>query len=140
MPIIPPPVPEGVSYPDLGIARGDYSFAADGGAIGNIVLAGDVIPSGSTILGGFLEIVTPVTSGGAATVAINSEAAGDLVAAAAVSGAPWSTAGRKSIIPIFTGATSVRTTADRQLVATIATAPLTAGAFRVVVFFVPPLI
>lgn len=116
-----------------------YSFAAQGGAIGSIVLAGDsAIPSGATIVGGYLDVVTPPTSGGAATIAIQVEGAGDVVAAAAVAGAPWSTTGRKSVVPAFTGATSVRTTAVRQVTAVVATAVLTAGAFNVVVFWQAP--
>lgn len=116
-----------------------YNFAAQGGAIGSIVLAGDsAIPAGATIVGGYLDVVTPPTSGGAATIAIQVEGAGDVVAAAAVAGAPWSTTGRKSVVPAFTGATSVRTTAVRQVTAVVATAVLTAGAFNVVVFWQAP--
>jgi hypothetical protein len=132
------PIAEGTQ--SLKSAQGEYDFAVDGGAISSINLrgvgsAGAAIPQGSVILGGYIEVDTLVTSGGAATIAINSEAAGDMVAAAAVSGAPWSTTGRKSIIPVFTGATTVKTTVARNLVATIATATLTAGKFRVVVFY-----
>lgn len=123
-------------------ATGEYDFAVDGGAVSTITLraapsysVGNDIPIGSVIEGGYVEVDTAVTSGGSATVAVNSEGAGDLVAAAAISGAPWSTTGRKSLIPAFTGAASVKTTAARQLAITIATAALTAGKFRVVVFY-----
>lgn len=125
----------------LKTAVGEYDFAVDGGAVGTITLrgvdaAGNEVPNGAVIMGGYVEVLTAFTSGGAATVAVNSQAAGDLVAAAAVSGAPWSTTGRKSVIPVFTGATTVKTTATRQLAITIATAALTAGKARVVVFYV----
>lgn len=114
----------------------DYDFAVDAGAISTITLRGDnSVPSGAYILGGFVEVTTAVTSGGAATIAVNIEAAGDLIVAAAVSGAPWSTTGRKSVVPAFTGATSLKTTAARSLAITIATATVTAGKFRVVVFY-----
>jgi hypothetical protein len=123
-------------------AQGEYDFARDGGAVSTITLraapgdgAGNEIPAGAVILGGYVEVDTELTSGGAATVAVNSQAAGDLIAAAAVSGAPWSTTGRKSVTPAFTGATTVKTTATRRLAITIATAALTAGKFRVVVFY-----
>lgn len=116
--------------------KGEYDFATDGGAVGTLNLRGDdELPANAVILGGYIEVDTPPTSGGAATVAVNSEAAGDLQAAAAISGAPWSTTGRKSIAPAFTGATSVKTTAARKLAIAIATAALTAGKFRVVVFY-----
>lgn len=119
-------------------AKGEYDFAIDGGAIGNITLRasaddimGNEIPAGSVIFGGYVEVDTAVLSA-TGTVAINSEAAGDILAATAQAGL---TVGRKSIIPVATGASSVKTTARRNLVATIATAALTAGKFRVVVFY-----
>lgn len=117
--------------------KGEYAFATDGGAVSSITLRSEdgPIPSGSVILGGYLEIDTPFTSGGAATVAVTAESAGDLLAAAVVSGAPWSTTGRKSIIPVFTGATTVKTTASRAPVFTVAVAALTAGVGRLVLFY-----
>lgn len=134
------PVIEGTTR--LKEASGEYDFAVDGGAIGTITLRsasgaviGNTIPNGSVITGGYIEVDTALTSGGAATVAVTAEGAGDTLAAAAVSGAPWSTTGRKSITPAFTGVTSVKTTAARGLTMTIAAATLTAGKFRVVVFY-----
>jgi hypothetical protein len=116
---------------------GEYDFAKDGGAIGTLVMRSDdgAIPNGSVVLGGYIEVDTPVTSGGAATIAGQIESAGDLQAAAAVSGAPWSTTGRKSIVPVFTGASSVKTTAERNLTIVIAAATLTAGKFRIVALY-----
>src|SRR5215218_9308363 len=117
---------------NLAIAEASYSFAVSGGAVSTITLPQqDTIPSGAIVLGGLLEVVTPPTSGGAATIAVNVEAAGDVVAAAAIGGAPWSTAGRKSVIPVFTGATSLKTTAARSITITVTTAALTAGVFNV---------
>ncbi len=127
---------EGVSYGAIKTARGDYSFAVDGGAVSTIALMGaTAIPSGSIILGGFLDVTTAVVGAGA-TAALQVESAGDLVAAAAVSGAPWSTTGRKSVIPAFTGATTIKTTAARDLSLVITAAVLTAGVFSLVVFYV----
>jgi hypothetical protein len=118
--------------------RGRYDFAVDGGAVGDITLSGGTtpIPANAVILGGFCEVDTAVTSGGAGTLAIKVEGAGDIVAAAAVSGAPWSTTGRKSVVPVFTGATTVKTTAVRAITATVATAALTAGVVDVVLFYI----
>jgi hypothetical protein len=133
------PIIEGTTR--LKQVKGEYDFAVDGGAAGVLTLRaavddtlGTELPNGSVIEGGYIEVVTPVTSGGAATISADSEAAGDLQAAAAVSGAPWSTAGRKSITPAFTGATTIKTTAKRNIAITIAAATLTAGKFRVVLF------
>jgi hypothetical protein len=118
-------------------ARVRYDFAVEGGLVSTIGLAGAlIIPSGAVVMGGFLDIITPPTSGGGATIAIQVEGANDLVAAAAISGAPWSTTGRKSIIPAYTGATSVKTTAARDISAVIGTAALTAGVFDVYVAYI----
>ncbi|MCW2767924.1 MAG: hypothetical protein JWO11_3883 [Nocardioides sp.] len=136
------PIIEGTR--ELKQAQGEYDFAVDGGAVGAIVLRsapsdsnGNDIPNGSIIEGGYIEVDTLVTSasGNTGTIAVNSEGAGDLLAAVVTSGAPWSTVGRKSIIPAFTGATTVKTSARRNLVVTVAVAALTAGKFRVVVFY-----
>lgn len=123
-------------------ATGEYDFAVDGGAVSTITLrsapgysVGNDIPLGAVIVGGFVEVDTAFTSGGSATVAVNSEGAGDLVAAAAIGGAPWSTTGRKDLVPDFTGAATVKTTAQRRLAITIATAALTAGKARVVIYY-----
>lgn len=116
--------------------RGRYHHASDGGAVGDIELTQDEIPANAIILGGFVEVDFALASGGAATVAVKVEGAGDIVAAAAVSGAPWSTTGRKSVVPAFTGATTVKTTEARKVVATIGTDTLTAGTFDVVLFYV----
>lgn len=116
--------------------RGQYSFAVDGGAVGSTNMTQESIPANAVVLGGFVEVDTAGASSASGTLAITLESAGDIVAAAAVSGAPWSTTGRKSIIPVFTGATMVKTTAARKIVATIATGALTAGVVDVVLFYV----
>ncbi len=125
-------------FPTLNVkvARAAYSFATDGGAAGDITLSSaSQIPAGAYIVGGFMQVDTaPVGSG--ASVAVKVEGAGDIVASAAISGAPWSTTGFKDIVPDNTGSTVVKTTAARSIVATIASADLTAGAFDVVLFYV----
>lgn len=118
------------------MARGRWDFSQDGGGVGTIVTTAEKIPAGAYVLGGFIEVDTAVTSGGAGTLAIQVEAANDIVNAAAVSGAPWSTTGRKSVIPVFTGATTVLTTAARDISAVIATAALTAGVVDIVLFYI----
>lgn len=117
--------------------KGEYDFAIDGGAASTIALrsAHGQLPVGAIVVGGLIEVDTILGSGGAATVAVQSEAAGDLLAAANFNAAPWSTVGRKSIIPAFTGATSVKTTALRSPSIVIAAAALNAGKFRVVLFY-----
>lgn len=128
-------VAEGLGGGAIRIARGDYSFAADAGAQGTINL-GAQLPSGAAILSAYIEVVTPPTSGGAATIAVQLESAGDVQAAAAISGAPWSTAGVKLSSARTRAAAPVKLTAARQLAIVIATADLTAGVFRVYVEYI----
>lgn len=117
--------------------RGRYDFAVDGGAVSTIAITStEEIPASAVVLGGLVEIETVPTSGGAATLAVQVEAANDTVTQAVISGAPWSTTGRKSVIPVFTGATTLKTTAERDISIVIGTAALTAGVFDVVLFYV----
>ncbi len=142
MPIIENSVSEGVAGRGLRAAAGEYSFAVDGGAVSTIALmGGTLIPSGATIVGGFVDVVTACTSGGAATIAVQVNAANDILTAVAV--ASWTT-GVKNILPAFTSGaltagTMVRTTAARDISIVIAAAALTAGRFKVVVFYQDPL-
>src|SRR5215831_18011951 len=128
------PVMEG-AYRRLGSDRASYNFAVDGGATGNITLREMTVPAGATVLGGYIEVTTPLGSGGTPTVALQLESAADLQAATAFSGAPWSTAGRKSILPVFTGASSIRTTQARVPIAVVAAGTLTGGAFDLVLIW-----
>jgi formylmethanofuran dehydrogenase subunit C len=130
------PIIEGTAR--LKTAQADYDFAVDGGAVGTINMrtaAGDshgaVLPAGSVITGGYIDVETSVASA-TGTVALTAEAAGDLLGATGQAGLA---AGRRSIVPAGTGATAVKTTVARQLTMAIATAALTAGKFRLVVFY-----
>jgi hypothetical protein len=116
-------------------ARAHYDFAVDGGAVGDIALRGEQIPSGAIITDVLINVETVLTSGGAATVALKAESAADLNIADAISGAPWSTAGAKRG-DLDADTAPVKTTADRTITATVATAALTAGKFSVLVTFV----
>ncbi len=116
-------------------AVGLYDFSVDGGAVGDIALRGDTIPSGAILVDALVHVDTAVTSGGAATLALKVEGAADVNAADAVSGAPWSTTGPKRTDFTATSA-PIKTTAARGIVATVATAALTAGKFTAVVWYV----
>lgn len=122
-------------------AVGEYDFAVDGGAVSTITLRGSGalgagVPSGAVITGGYVEVDTVLTSGGAATAGVDLEGTSDIVASGVISAAPWSSTGRKSVIPAGTGVTSVKTTtATRSIKLSIGVAALTAGKFRVVLFF-----
>lgn len=140
MPVFPVGVPEDVLSRTMMVIRGRYDFAVDGGAQGTKALTtGTPIPSGSTIVGGYVDIITQCT-GATATIACQAEAANDILTAVAI--ASW-TVGRKNVLPAattgaLTASTAVRTTADRNISIVIATADLTAGKFDVVLYVVPP--
>lgn len=113
------------------VARFHYDFAVLGGQVGTIALASALgIPLGAIVYGGLLYVsAAPTSADSTATIALQLNAANDIVNAAAVSGAPWSTTGQKAIIPVCTAATSVRATAARDLSMVIGVEALTAGVF-----------
>jgi hypothetical protein len=122
---------------DLKVYRGRYDFAQDLGAISTITLRADSpLPLGSVIIGGYIDVQTALTSGGAATVALQAEAANDLQTAITVAGAPWSTTGRKAITPVFTAASMIKTTASRAPAMLIAAFTVTAGKFDLVLLYI----
>ena len=117
-------------------ARAYYDFATDGGAVGAINLRGDKLPSGARIISSYIDVTTQVTSGGAATVSLGTEAATDIRAAATLSTAPKLDTVATPLGAVTRATAAVKLTADRHIVATIATAALTAGAFSVLVEYV----
>jgi hypothetical protein len=117
------------------VARAFYDFAVDGGAVSTITMRGDQIPNGAIILDSMVIIDTIPTSGGAATIAVNTQSAGDIVAATVLGSSPWSTATPKRGAITATSA-PVKTTAVRPIQATIAAFALTAGKFSVLVDYV----
>lgn len=117
---------------------GSYAFATDGGAVGTITLRSNdgPIPAGAYITGGFVDVTdTPDSAASTATIAVQAVAANDVITAAAVSGAPWSTTGRKDIIPDSTGSTALKTTGETSPAIVIAVQDLTEGVFTVVLFW-----
>lgn len=120
-------------------AKAKYDFAVDGGAAGAINLFPDVaIPNGSLALGAYINVLTALTSGGAATVALHVNSAGDIQAATDFDAAPFSVEAWQAAAALPMGADPVLLTADRNVVATIAAADLTAGAFEVLLAYLPP--
>jgi hypothetical protein len=98
------------------------------------------LPAHAIIVGGFVDVNTAFTSAaGTATIAISVEGANDIISAAAVSGAPYSTIGRKAIIPKANTpeSTSVKTTLARAITCTVAVQALTAGKLTGYLYFLP---
>jgi hypothetical protein len=111
-----------------------YSFADDGGAVSTITPKNTItLPVGVIVYGGLLEVITNPTSAGAATIAVQAQAANDIITATAFDDALFASAGTaKAIIPVCTAATSklIATTAKAVKVV-IGGAALTAGKFNI---------
>lgn len=121
-----------------GVARARYNFSKDGGVVGDIVLTGDGIPSGAIILDTLVKVETaPDSAAHTATIALKLQSAADLLAAAVVSGAPWSAAGAKRGT-LDAKAAPVLLTARRTITATVAVQALNAGKFSVYVRYLKP--
>ena len=108
-----------------------YDFSVAGGAIGVIALTDDrgnaqQLPDNAVVVSSHVEVLTGVTSAGAATVAFGIGGTPALFLAAtgkASLGAGVALLGEHS--------TPAKLPADRRVIATVATAALTAGKFNV---------
>lgn len=117
-------------------SRHYYDFATDAGAIGTITLRGDKLPSGARVLSAYLDVTTLVaTTGGTGTVAIGINSTTDLRTAVVVGTAPAINA-TGCILSLVTRAAPITLTADKDVVVTVATNAITAGAFSVLVEYV----
>jgi len=115
-------------------AKGQYDFAADGGAQGTFDL-GVTIPDNAIITRAWVEVLTTLTSAGdLATIAIHAEGANDIVTATAIGavGDIWD-AGLHEGVQDGAVANMIKMTAERTLTATVAVEDLTAGKFNVFV-------
>lgn len=121
----------------LRLTSASYSFADDGGTVGDRDLAlSTEIPADSYVTHGYVVVGTVPTSSGAATIALSLTAPDDTLTATALDAGPWVTRGRKVIAPPAHGLTATKSTEAQATVRlTIATAALTAGAFDVVLYY-----
>ena len=123
------------------VARYVYDFAVEGGAISTINLGGTALPSGSLPVRSFVQVVTPATSGGAATMQLRYQSAAgptyvDIIAAAPYNDATWGGPNEEGL-QLGTAATfgsAVQTGGQVELV--IAGDTLTAGKFAVFIEYV----
>ena len=128
---------------NLRVARFTFDTADnDSAGVSNTTVAahgmGVTLPSNAIVVGGFVDVNTVFTSGGSGTLAISIEGANDIISAAAVSGAPYSTIGRKAIVPKANTpeSTSVKCTAAREITCTVGTSILTAGKLTGYIYYV----
>lgn len=112
------------------VAYFEYDFSRDGGVIGDIPLRGDSFPEGAVITGGMVHVKAALTGGASATISLKVESAADVMAPATMAGLV--TNALLDVKPDGAAANAIRTTENgRQVVATIATAALTAGKLAV---------
>jgi hypothetical protein len=134
------PVGTDVGLGSLRVAR----FEFDAGIVANRPIAaystGVTIPANGIVVGGFIDVNTAFTSAGgnAGTIAISVEGANDIITAAAVSGAPYSTIGRKAIVPKANTpeSTSVKASTAKAITCTVAVQALTAGKLTGYLYYV----
>lgn len=125
----------------LGVLR-VARFTFDAGIAANRTVeahgTGVTIPAHAIIVGGFFDVNTAFTGESNAALAIHVQAANDIQTSAAVSGAPYSTIGRKAIVPKANTpeSTSVKTTAAREITCTVATAALLTGKLTGYLYYV----
>lgn len=114
----------------------EYDFDKEGGAVGNITLRGGKVPLGAVVLGGCILGQTNCASGGAATIALSLEAANDVYSAATFDS--FDDGAILDVVPDWTATNMILidTAGGAPLVMAIATDTLTAGKFRVALFFV----
>lgn len=120
------------------VAAATYDFSVLGGAVGAITLRGDngqpvVIPNKAVIVGCIIDVQTPATTSASGTISLSTgQTAADLKAATAAA----SYTGLVACVPVGTAATAIKITADRTMVAAIATGAITAGKFTVFVQYI----
>lgn len=115
----------------------EFDFAKDGGTTGTKTLRGSAgwdnsVPAGSFVTSGYIEVLTAL-AGSSAVAKLQIEGAADITAGTDLTG--WTT-GRKDILAAGTGSTSIKTTVTRNIKLVVSGAALTAGKFRVTLFFV----
>ncbi len=119
----------------LRVAVVRYNFAVDGGATPVTPAVNVTLPAGAVVLGGAVhgDPAGAVTAAGAATVSIGTSAGSGVASILAVTGKA-SFANDAVIINTATATPFVMTAAG-TVVLTIATGPLTAGIFDVIIFY-----
>ena len=122
---------------NLRVAR----FVFDAAVIANRPIGphgtGVFVPANAIVCGGFVEVNTAMTGDANATLAISIKAANDIITAATVGGAPYSTIGIKAIVPKANTpeSTGIKLTVAKEIVCTVAVAALLTGKLNGYIFF-----
>lgn len=119
-----------------------YDFSVLTGAAGALTMTAtdgtaQKLPAGALVVGSITQTATALTSGGSATVALGlTSQTAILKAATAYNAAPFTTAGLCYTALVASGA-STKISVETSVLATVATADLTAGKFYTTVWFIP---
>lgn len=135
-------VTKSVKFSQSGVAQFTFDVAGvDSVGVSNAAIGahgtGVFLPANAIVCGGFFEVNTAFTTSASGTLAIKVQGANDIQTATIVSSAPFSTTGRKAIIPKANTpeSTSIKLTAEREIVCTVATGALTAGKLTGYLYF-----
>ena len=124
----------------LRVARFEFDCAVVGNRTIDPHGTGVIIPIHGIVVGGFIDVNTLFTSDvtNTGTIAISVQAANDVISAAAVSGAPYSSIGRKAIIPKANTpeSSSLKASAAREITCTVAVAALLTGKLTGYLYYV----
>lgn len=128
----------------LRVARFKFDTAGtDSAGVSNKTTAahgvGVTIPINAIVVGGFLEVNTAFTSTNSTSqIAVKVETANDIQTAAAVSGAPYSTIGKKAITPKANTpeSTGIKCTAAREITCTVTVEALLTGKLNGYLYYV----
>jgi hypothetical protein len=115
----------------------EYDFQKQGGPVATFFLNGPTLPNNAVISDCWIDVITvPLGSGaGTAAIALGFESTTDIQTSANFDGAPYNAQGLVDLAGPEPGTESgyIKTTTERGLRMTVATAVLTAGRFFVTV-------
>jgi hypothetical protein len=122
----------------LRVARATFDLGVAGNRTAEAHASDVELPANAIVVGGVMEVNTAVTGESNATLAVSILNANDIQTAAAVAGAPWSTTGRKAIVPKANTpeSTGIKLTAAKKITFTVGTAALLTGKVTVYLYFI----
>lgn len=126
----------------VGCIKLTYDFAVNGGAVSTITLLDEngnipVLPINTIITQAYMHTITPVIStGNNGTMALQVNAANDLLSAVDADTYPLNANHPTTLIAVGTAVTMIITTAARSVQLVIGTNAFTAGKFNVFIHFV----
>jgi len=128
---------------NLRVARFTFDVAGiDSAGANNSTAAahgvGVTLPANAIVVGGFFEVNTAFTTAASGQLAIHVQAANDIQTATVVSSSPFSSTGRKAIVPKANTpeSTSIKLTTAREITCTVSVGALSAGKLTGYLYYV----